>query len=409
MSSFGKSVSITQAQQAALQARQAAIEADEDATLAEQLLARIELLEDRCELYRNEAQEAAVRASQVSAAFQGGLYYAGGWSAAGNTAPPAPLEGNPVYKITEAGTFDGYDWAVGDTAIYSEDGYLKIDNTELPAVAWDQLEGKPGWLATQPEVIAAIQNALVNKAEKNHGHEISQISGLQSALNGKAESVHDHAMSDITGLENALNGKSDSDHFHEGYMRQFAGLGDSEDLNDRLTTGMYHQGSSARALSGTNYPIGLAGLLVVYSGTYVYQIYQTYNSGELYFRSRYNSTWFPWKRVFHSGNVSEFDERYLGKFGKAKSAGNADTLGELSVNTDRNNYANRICRTDDDGRAKFGVIETLSPDTSSSLKDIYVDLGDGVLSKCSLGHLANQLENKLLALGFSKYDGNPNL
>lgn len=70
----------------------------------------------------------------------------------------------------------------------------------------------------------------------------------------------------------------------------------SVDLNDYRTTGIYHQNANADATSGTNYPANSAGMLTVYeSSAMTYQTYQIYNTGDVYTRSRYNTSWSAWK------------------------------------------------------------------------------------------------------------------
>ena len=70
----------------------------------------------------------------------------------------------------------------------------------------------------------------------------------------------------------------------------------SQNLNNYTTTGVYHQNANADATSGTNYPSNVAGMLVVYnSSAMTYQTYQAYNSGDVWTRSRYNTSWSAWK------------------------------------------------------------------------------------------------------------------
>ncbi|WNM67267.1 minor tail protein [Arthrobacter phage Wyborn] len=69
----------------------------------------------------------------------------------------------------------------------------------------------------------------------------------------------------------------------------------AHDLNS-YSSGFYHQAANAGATTGTNYPVALAGLLEAFtSASMVYQRYTTYNSGTTYTRSKYSTTWYPWK------------------------------------------------------------------------------------------------------------------
>lgn len=88
---------------------------------------------------------------------------------------------------------------------------------------------------------------------------------------------------------------------------QGADIGNAVDLNNMVTTGWYHQNTDAQAAAGTNYPAASAGVLQVYvDGSMVYQTYQTYggtgNGQQLFFRSKYNTTWYPWTKVWSDAN-----------------------------------------------------------------------------------------------------------
>lgn len=97
-------------------------------------------------------------------------------------------------------------------------------------------------------------------------------------------------------------------------------LGEAENLNNKVTAGLYSQDSDtdARSLSSLNYPIfpdvnGLAyaGLLTVtIAESVVYQTYQTFgNANALFFRSRTTGlVWSPWIRVSESTHIH--DDRY---------------------------------------------------------------------------------------------------
>lgn len=74
-------------------------------------------------------------------------------------------------------------------------------------------------------------------------------------------------------------------------------IGNAQNLNNYTTPGTYDQPSNAQAAAGSNYPIGLAGMLTVQRATggyMIYQMYQTYRDGnQLYWRSWYD-TWSAW-------------------------------------------------------------------------------------------------------------------
>ena len=63
----------------------------------------------------------------------------------------------------------------------------------------------------------ALNDLNTNKADKDHTHAISAVTGLQSALDGKSDTGHTHAISDVSGLQGALDGKADSATTLAGY------------------------------------------------------------------------------------------------------------------------------------------------------------------------------------------------
>jgi hypothetical protein len=67
------------------------------------------------------------------------------------------------------------------------------------------------------------------------------------------------------------------------------------DLNTYRTTGFYCQNSNANAVSGSNYPEPLAGILEVYNrGLFTLQRYKIYNTASDYSRAYYNGSWTAW-------------------------------------------------------------------------------------------------------------------
>lgn len=71
------------------------------------------------------------------------------------------------------------------------------------------------------------------------------------------------------------------------------------DLNAVVASGFYGQFANANATSARNYPVSLAGTLLVESGgTQIStQKYTVYNTGAIYSRGCYNGTWSAWKEV----------------------------------------------------------------------------------------------------------------
>ena len=64
--------------------------------------------------------------------------------------------------------------------------------------------------------VTGLQTALDGKAAADHDHEVGDVTGLQTALDAKAAADHDHAIGDVTGLQTALDGKAAADHDHAG-------------------------------------------------------------------------------------------------------------------------------------------------------------------------------------------------
>ena len=82
-------------------------------------------------------------------------------------------------------------------------------------------------------------------------------------------------------------------------------LGAKEDLDNFKSTGVYHQALTANAKNGTNYPVGVAGLLEVFNpdASMVYQRYTVYGGGiEVWVRGYYQNKWYSWQKVENSGH-----------------------------------------------------------------------------------------------------------
>lgn len=98
------------------------------------------------------------------------------------------------------------------------------------------------------------------------------------------------------------------------FPRAITSLGSKEDLDNYKTTGVYHQALTANAKNGTNYPVGVAGLLEVYNpdASMVYQRYTVYGGGiEVWVRGYYQNKWYNWQKVENSGHkhtVSEISD-----------------------------------------------------------------------------------------------------
>lgn len=121
-------------------------------------------------------------------------------------------------------------------------------------------------------------------------------------------------------------------------------------LNSYTTDGYYHQNSTADASAGSNYPVGLAGMLEVTSdGNMVYQRYTVFDGTHtVYIRTRYSSTWYSWAKQWSSlndGAGSDLDASKLE--GKTLSVeANSDTVvqrnsgGDIFARLFRSTYQN---------------------------------------------------------------------
>jgi len=90
-------------------------------------------------------------------------------------------------------------------------------------------------------------------------------------------------------------------------------------------------------------------------------------------------------------NVDGLQTALNGKLSTSGKAADSNLLDGLDLHTGRNNQANRVVRTQGNGYAEFGWINTTSGDTSAGLSRIYVDTGDGYIRKSTLAHVASQL------------------
>lgn len=87
---------------------------------------------------------------------------------------------------------------------------------------------------------------------------------------------------------------------------QFADL-QVVDLNTIVESGWYHQNANANttATGAANYPTASAGLLRVFSdGSMTYQFYSKYDTGEMWVRAKYNTTWGAWRKQWDSANLT---------------------------------------------------------------------------------------------------------
>lgn len=84
-----------------------------------------------------------------------------------------------------------------------------------------------------------------------------------------------------------------------GIMGFVQELGSTEDLNSITAQGIYTQALNVNSTTAHHYPSTNAGFLevIVNPSGYILQRYTLYNSAGLYFRTRYNGSWYAWKAV----------------------------------------------------------------------------------------------------------------
>jgi hypothetical protein len=126
-------------------------------------------------------------------------------------------------------------------------------------------------------------------------------------IKGRSPVGHAHPIAGVTGLQAALDAKA---------RKEPIDLAD-QNLNDVLEDGTYVQAASGTATPSRNFPRSSAGLLQVVSrpgDTMVWQWYITFTGNDYYYRTKYLSNWYPWKRV------AETAELTTGLAGKANSS-----------------------------------------------------------------------------------------
>lgn len=105
------------------------------------------------------------------------------------------------------------------------------------------------------------------------------------------------------------------------------------DLNNFISNGFFHHRLSSYASAGSNYPTPHAGMLkVIANDSMVYQLYHTYNNTGVYFRSKYNSSWYPWCKLFDTVNTTSNDIVALVPDATTIQAGKMTTAQVSSLN-----------------------------------------------------------------------------
>ncbi|WP_440030124.1 tail fiber protein [Chromobacterium amazonense] len=131
--------------------------------------------------------------------------------------------------------------------------------------------------ATQQEVLSVLKDTGQNSDPARQDQLLQAVKKIAWGGNSKPTTLAGYGIAD--GLT----------------LRQTLG---AIDLNTIIDTGIYHQRMSAQASSAPNYPVGLAGMLMVYaSDSMVYQTYQTFNNQGCFYRCRYSGNWSQWQKL----------------------------------------------------------------------------------------------------------------
>lgn len=150
-------------------------------------------------------------------------------------------------------------------------------------------------------------------------------------------------------------------------------IGADVDLDTIQKDGFYMQGATANAKAELNYPIGVAGHLVVgHSGGMTYQTYTVYGpsgttSSRTFVRGRYLSDWSPWREYAFADLATSSRDGLMSRSDKAL----LDTATSFST-------SNALVRRNGDGKADFQYVGLATDPTRSTdaTRKSYVDSGD---------------------------------
>ena len=161
-----------------------------------------------------------------------------------------------------------------------------------------------------------VDGEIKKKADKSHTHTSADISDAVEAYVLKADGNNANRLirSDSRGrltVQDANYSDTATAVVNKKYVDTTAfplaitSLGAKEDLDNFKSTGVYHQALTANAKNGTNYPVGVAGLLEVFNpdASMVYQRYTVYGGSiEVWVRGYYQNKWYSWQKVENSGH-----------------------------------------------------------------------------------------------------------
>ena len=190
-------------------------------------------------------------------------------------------------KTTNKRPYIGVNGAVEGLIIQSDKPLCYEEGGEIPPYEEDSKDADSlgGHPAEDFVLDSELTEALADKADANHTHEIGQVNGLQTQLNGKAPSSHTHTTSQVTGLDNALSGKANSSHTHS--QSDISGL--SSALSGKANSSHTHSASqiSAGTFSGnvvakSGGAVGTKMVRNIYAGTTDIGAGASLSTGDIY-------------------------------------------------------------------------------------------------------------------------------
>ncbi|WP_240315039.1 tail fiber protein [Chromobacterium haemolyticum] len=131
--------------------------------------------------------------------------------------------------------------------------------------------------ATQDEVLAVIKDSGQSADPKRKDQLLQAVKQIAWGGNSKPTTLAGYGIRDA--------------------LPVFGNLMEA-DLNSVIATGLYHNRLDFNARPEKNYPVGEAGMLLVYSEhDMVYQQYQCYANAGCWYRCRYYGTWSAWRKL----------------------------------------------------------------------------------------------------------------
>ena len=196
-----------------------------------------------------------------------------------------------------------------------------------------------------------VDGEIKKKADKSHTHTSADISDAVEAYVLKADGNNANRLirSDSRGrltVQDANYSDTATAVVNKKYVDTTAfplaitSLGAKENLDNFKSTGVYHQALTVNAKNGTNYPVGVAGLLEVFNpdASMVYQRYTVYGGSiEVWVRGYYQNKWYNWQKVENSGHKHTMVD--ITDLPKVRTGVTGDTIvqrggsGQISVPT----------------------------------------------------------------------------